>query len=164
VCRPHIESGKYTDLNYSAGLDPSRASTGVVWTTERAYEHGFLENPEEWANLGQGAPEVDDDIEGCFERPHTIDISMTGREYVCTPKLEDRSNIDTGLGSDCRHQTPQKSRRRPLQRASSPGQRKPVHLGECLYRSRWQSWPYSNCCGLRQRLLGFLYSRLHCLQ
>lgn len=24
-----------------AGLDPSRASTGVVWTTERAYEHGF---------------------------------------------------------------------------------------------------------------------------
>ncbi|KAI7451805.1 hypothetical protein KC368_g3652 [Hortaea werneckii] len=43
-----------------AGLDPSRASTGVVWTTERAYEHGFLENPKEWANLGQGAPEVED--------------------------------------------------------------------------------------------------------
>jgi len=75
-------SPKPTDPNCSAGLDPSRASTGVVWTTERAYEHGFLENPEEWANLGQGAPEVDDDIEGCFERPHTIDISMTGREYV----------------------------------------------------------------------------------
>jgi len=65
-----------------AGLDPSRASTGVVWTTERAYEHGFLEHPEQWANLGQGAPEVDDDIEGCFERPHHIDVSMTGREYV----------------------------------------------------------------------------------
>lgn len=65
-----------------AGLDPSRASTGVVWTTERAYEHGFLEHPEKWANLGQGAPEVDDDIEGCFERPHHIDVSMTGREYV----------------------------------------------------------------------------------
>ncbi len=32
-------------------------------------------------NLGQGAPEVDDEIEGCFERPHTIDVSMTGREY-----------------------------------------------------------------------------------
>lgn len=43
-----------------AGLDPSRASTGVVWTTERAYEHGFLDNPGEWANLGQGAPEVED--------------------------------------------------------------------------------------------------------
>lgn len=37
-----------------AGLDPTRASTGVVWCTERAYEHGFLEAPEKWANLGQG--------------------------------------------------------------------------------------------------------------
>lgn len=43
-----------------AGLDPSRASTGVVWTTERAYEHGFLDEPNKWANLGQGAPEVED--------------------------------------------------------------------------------------------------------
>ncbi len=41
-----------------AGLDATRASTGVIWCTERAYEHGFLENPSEWANLGQGAPEV----------------------------------------------------------------------------------------------------------
>lgn len=64
-----------------AGLDPTRASTGVVWCTERAYEHGFLENPEKWANLGQGAPEVDDDIEGSFDRPQAIDISMAGREY-----------------------------------------------------------------------------------
>jgi hypothetical protein len=31
-----------------AGLDPTRASTGVVWCTERAYEHGFLDNPSEW--------------------------------------------------------------------------------------------------------------------
>lgn len=45
--------------NY-AGLDPSRASTGVVWCTERAYEYGLLEDPSKWANLGQGAPEVDD--------------------------------------------------------------------------------------------------------
>ena len=43
-----------------AGLDPSRASTGVVWTTERAYEQGFLDDPSKWANLGQGAPEVED--------------------------------------------------------------------------------------------------------
>ena len=41
-----------------AGLDPSRASTGVVWCTERANEHGLQDNPHEWANLGQGAPEV----------------------------------------------------------------------------------------------------------
>lgn len=64
-----------------AGLDASRASTGVVWTSEQAYKHGFLENPEDWANLGQGAPEVDDSIEGCFERPKFVDISAHGREY-----------------------------------------------------------------------------------
>ncbi|KAG8626669.1 hypothetical protein KVT40_005614 [Elsinoe batatas] len=71
-----------------AGLDPSRASTGVVWTTERAYEHGFADEPELWANLGQGAPEVDDDIEGSFPRPKTIDISMTGREYGPTAGIK----------------------------------------------------------------------------
>lgn len=64
-----------------AGLDATRASTGVVWTSEQAYKHGFLEHPEEWANLGQGAPEVDDSIEGCFERPREVDISAHGREY-----------------------------------------------------------------------------------
>lgn len=43
-----------------AGLDPSRASTGVVWTSERAAERGYYDHPDEWANLGQGAPEVGD--------------------------------------------------------------------------------------------------------
>ena len=43
-----------------AGLDPSRASTGVVWTSERAGERGYWDHPEQWANLGQGAPEVGD--------------------------------------------------------------------------------------------------------
>jgi len=71
-----------------AGLDPSRASTGVVWTTERAYEHGYADDPASWANLGQGAPEVDDDIEGCFVRPHTINVSMAGREYGPTAGIK----------------------------------------------------------------------------
>lgn len=71
-----------------AGLDPTRASTGVVWTSERAYEHGFLENPNDWANLGQGAPEVDDQIEGCFERPKEVDISSHGREYGPTAGIK----------------------------------------------------------------------------
>ncbi|KAK1040941.1 hypothetical protein LTS16_010056 [Friedmanniomyces endolithicus] len=71
-----------------AGLDPSRASTGVVWTSERAYEHGFLDHPEEWANLGQGAPEVEDDIKGSFPRPTHIDITMTGREYGPTAGIK----------------------------------------------------------------------------
>ncbi|PSS24989.1 hypothetical protein M430DRAFT_63640 [Amorphotheca resinae ATCC 22711] len=71
-----------------AGLDPTRASTGVVWCTERAYEHGFLEEPERWANLGQGAPEVEDGIEGSFDRPSEINISMTGREYGPTAGIK----------------------------------------------------------------------------
>lgn len=71
-----------------AGLDPSRASTGVVWCTERANEHGFADNPTAWANLGQGAPEVDDDIEGSFQRPTQIDISMNGREYGPTAGIK----------------------------------------------------------------------------
>ncbi|MCJ1230350.1 hypothetical protein MMC12_007023 [Toensbergia leucococca] len=71
-----------------AGLDPSRASTGVVWTTERAYEHGFLDDPDAWANLGQGAPEVDDDIKGSFERPKHVDVSMSGREYGPTAGIK----------------------------------------------------------------------------
>lgn len=71
-----------------AGLDPSRASTGVVWCTERATEHGFQDDPTGWANLGQGAPEVDDDIEGSFERPKTINVSMAGREYGPTAGIK----------------------------------------------------------------------------
>jgi hypothetical protein len=71
-----------------AGLDPTRASTGVVWCTERAYEHGFAEEPEKWANLGQGAPEVEDGIEGSFNRPTEINISMAGREYGPTAGIK----------------------------------------------------------------------------
>lgn len=71
-----------------AGLDATRSSTGVVWCTERAGEHGFLEEPEKWANLGQGAPEVEDDIEGCFPRPKTIDISLNSREYGPTAGIK----------------------------------------------------------------------------
>lgn len=71
-----------------AGLDASRSSTGVVWCTERAAEYGFLEEPEKWANLGQGAPEVEDDIEGCFPRPQTIDISIANREYGPTAGIK----------------------------------------------------------------------------
>ncbi|KIW02378.1 hypothetical protein, variant [Verruconis gallopava] len=71
-----------------SGLDPTRASTGVVWTSERAYEAGFLDDPQSWSNLGQGAPEVEDDIEGCFERPHTLDISVNSREYGPTAGIK----------------------------------------------------------------------------
>jgi len=71
-----------------AGLDATKASTGVIWCSERAAEFGFYDEPEKWANLGQGAPEVEDDIEGCFTRPRTIEISMSGREYANTAGLK----------------------------------------------------------------------------
>lgn len=71
-----------------AGLDASRASTGVVWCTERAAEFGYFEDQDAWANLGQGAPEVEDDIEGCFKRPDKIDISINDREYAPTAGIK----------------------------------------------------------------------------
>ncbi|GMG08124.1 unnamed protein product [Aspergillus oryzae] len=71
-----------------AGLDASRASTGVVWCTERATEHGYAENPSEWANLGQGAPEADDEIEGSFPRPTSIPITSAAREYGPTAGIK----------------------------------------------------------------------------
>ncbi|QYT01318.1 Aminotran_1_2 domain-containing protein [Trichoderma simmonsii] len=71
-----------------AGLDASRSSTGVIWCTERASEYGFLEEPDAWANLGQGAPEVEDEIAGCFKRPDTINISVAAREYGPTAGIK----------------------------------------------------------------------------
>jgi len=47
-----------------------------------------MEKPEAWANLGQGAPEVDDEIQGCFERPHEVDITLHGREYGPTAGIK----------------------------------------------------------------------------
>lgn len=71
-----------------AGLDPSRASTGVIWTTERAYDSGYADDPDAWANLGQGAPEVDDEIPKAFPKPKTIDVSIAGREYAPTAGIK----------------------------------------------------------------------------
>ena len=47
-----------------------------------------MDDPSAWANLGQGAPEVDDDIEGSFPRPQSIDVSMAGREYGPTAGIK----------------------------------------------------------------------------
>jgi aspartate/methionine/tyrosine aminotransferase len=71
-----------------AGLDPSRSTTGVVWTSEQAYKMGFSEDPDSWANLGQGAPEVEDGIKGSFDRPRNVDISEHGREYGPTAGIK----------------------------------------------------------------------------
>lgn len=71
-----------------AGLDNTRASTGVVWCTERASEAGYSDTDESWANLGQGAPQADDDIPGSFPKPMTLDISVAAREYAPTAGIK----------------------------------------------------------------------------
>lgn len=49
--------------------------------SERAAEHGFSATSAEWANLGQGAPQADDGIEGCFPRPTSLPLGSSSREY-----------------------------------------------------------------------------------
>jgi aspartate/methionine/tyrosine aminotransferase len=56
--------------------------------TEQATEHGFIDQPHLWANLGQGAPEVGDEIEGSFPRPTSIPISVNAREYGPTAGIK----------------------------------------------------------------------------
>src|SRR5690242_12841479 len=51
--QPHKLTAAISSHLPHAGLDASRASTGVVWCTERASEYGFLEEPDKWANLGR---------------------------------------------------------------------------------------------------------------
>jgi len=48
---PHA---RYRDANGSdpPGIDTTKGSTGVIYTTEQADKYGFSENPSEWANLG----------------------------------------------------------------------------------------------------------------
>lgn len=79
IHRQYKES--HTGREKHAALDDSRASTGVIWVTDRAQEAGLLKEPEKWANLGQGAPEAGDGIEGTFKRPTSIPIDDVGKEY-----------------------------------------------------------------------------------
>ena len=69
-------------------LPKLRGPTDSYRCTEQASQHGFLEDPHGWANLGQGAPEVDDEIEGCFPRPESIPISVNAREYGPTAGIK----------------------------------------------------------------------------
>ncbi|KIX02932.1 uncharacterized protein Z518_06482 [Rhinocladiella mackenziei CBS 650.93] len=85
---PHRALRAHPSHKAHAGLDTTRASTGVIWCTEQASKHGFLDEPHKWANLGQGAPEVDDDIEGCFPRPTSIPLTLNGREYGPTAGIK----------------------------------------------------------------------------
>lgn len=55
----------------------SPGSTGVIYCTERANANGFTADDSEWANFGQGAPEVGA-IPGQSPRPDKIDLLAMG--------------------------------------------------------------------------------------
>jgi aspartate/methionine/tyrosine aminotransferase len=63
-------------------------STGVIYVMDRAMKNGFTYDSEDWANFGQGAPEVGP-IEGCMERPHTIEIPQNSYEYAPTSGIKE---------------------------------------------------------------------------
>lgn len=59
-------------------------STGVIYCSDRAMANGFnYTSSHEWANLGQGAPEVGP-IPGAPERPNTIPVPVDSLEYAPT--------------------------------------------------------------------------------
>ncbi|KAF8911041.1 aminotransferase [Gymnopilus junonius] len=59
-------------------------STGVIYCSDRAMANGFsYSSSHEWANLGQGAPEVGP-IPEASERPNTISLPLDSLEYAPT--------------------------------------------------------------------------------
>ncbi|KAL5529570.1 hypothetical protein ACEPAG_5555 [Sanghuangporus baumii] len=59
-------------------------STGVIYCSDRAMANGFTyASSHEWANLGQGAPEVGD-IPGAAPRPTHLDLPLDSLEYAPT--------------------------------------------------------------------------------
>ncbi|KAG0177874.1 hypothetical protein DFQ29_004242 [Apophysomyces sp. BC1021] len=58
-------------------------STGVIYVTDRAVELGYTPEDPEWANFGQGAPEVGH-IPGCMNKPLHIDFPESALEYAPT--------------------------------------------------------------------------------
>jgi aspartate/methionine/tyrosine aminotransferase len=81
------------------GLDTDQTSTGVIWTTEQAAEKGYVPDDPAWCNLGQGAPEVGN-IPGCFEKPQTIDVAESTREYGNTAGIKELREAVANLYND----------------------------------------------------------------
>lgn len=57
----------------------SPGSTGVIFVMDRAMANGFTYDDPDWANFGQGAPEVGD-IPGASHKPATIDVAAMGED------------------------------------------------------------------------------------
>eukprot|EP01103_Thecamoeba_quadrilineata_P003721 TRINITY_DN13472_c0_g1_i1.p1 TRINITY_DN13472_c0_g1~~TRINITY_DN13472_c0_g1_i1.p1 ORF type:complete len:472 (-),score=86.61 TRINITY_DN13472_c0_g1_i1:49-1464(-) len=64
------------------------SSTGVIYVMDRAMHEGFSYGNKEWANFGQGAPEVGH-IEGCNDKPTSIQIPEYSCEYAPTAGIKE---------------------------------------------------------------------------
>lgn len=66
-------------------------STGVIYCSDRAMANGFsYAQSHQWANLGQGAPEVGD-IPNAPPRPTSITIPTDSLEYAPTTGVKGES-------------------------------------------------------------------------
>lgn len=64
-------------------------STGVIYCSDRAMANGFTyASSHEWANLGQGAPEVGD-IPDAAPRPTSIQVPLESLEYAPTTGVKE---------------------------------------------------------------------------
>ncbi|KAH6918447.1 aminotransferase [Coprinopsis sp. MPI-PUGE-AT-0042] len=64
-------------------------STGVIYCSDRAMANGFsMAAAHEWANFGQGAPEVGP-IPGCPPRPESVSIPLDSMEYAPTTGVKE---------------------------------------------------------------------------
>ncbi|KAF7731536.1 hypothetical protein EC973_009300 [Apophysomyces ossiformis] len=74
------KASRKNDEGHIYGIEhPSQ--TGVIYVTDRASKLGFYYGNTEWANFGQGAPEVGH-IDGCVDKPTRIEIPAAAMEYA----------------------------------------------------------------------------------
>ncbi|KAI8146682.1 aminotransferase [Fennellomyces sp. T-0311] len=74
-------------------------STGVIYVMDRAMSNGFTYGDPEWANFGQGAPEVGH-IEGCADKPTSIELSEASYEYAPTAGIKELRTAVANLYND----------------------------------------------------------------
>ncbi|MEA2693503.1 MAG: N-succinyldiaminopimelate aminotransferase [Acidobacteriota bacterium] len=60
--------------------------TGVVYVTKEAQSHGYRSGHPEWANLGQGQPEIGP-LPGAPPRIRTVEVDPADHEYAPVPGL-----------------------------------------------------------------------------
>lgn len=85
-----VPTPKFNEDIHKPAMNTKQLSTGVLWVTERAGEYGYGGNgDDDWANLGQGAPEHGDTVPGSFKRPTLIPISDISKEYAPTAGIRE---------------------------------------------------------------------------